>query len=147
MYCKLEIDGKLVYIKKGTPNGDEVLITESEYFTLATNIKRHTAELERYMTLVLDGNMNIEDVPEEYVEEILTAQMQIIVANYADAIVKGSKSIEDVPTEYKEIVAEAVEFIKNIPEPNKYGIPFDLLLQIKDDTVTEIEEAVINGTD
>ena len=40
--------------------------------------------------------------------------------------------------------------LKDIVTPeqtNKYGISDTLLDQIKDDTVTEIEEAVINGTD
>lgn len=32
-------------------------------------------------------------------------------------------------------------------EPNKYDIPDELLQRIKDDTISEVEEAVINGFD
>ena len=35
----------------------------------------------------------------------------------------------------------------NYEEPNPYGIPDDLLERIKNDTITEVEEAVLNGTD
>lgn len=35
----------------------------------------------------------------------------------------------------------------NWAEPNPYGISDELVAQIKNDTIAEIEEAVINGTD
>ena len=35
----------------------------------------------------------------------------------------------------------------NYQEPNEYGIPDELVTRIKNDAVTEIEEAVLNGTD
>ena len=51
----------------------------------------------------------------------------------------------------KEKIAELEAQLPVAPDSedaaNKYGITDELLQQIKDDTVTEIEEAVINGTD
>lgn len=50
---------------------------------------------------------------------------------------------------YKYCYTEEAGFYKN-PKyviPNPYGIPDELVEQIKDDAVAEIEEAVINGTD
>ena len=35
----------------------------------------------------------------------------------------------------------------NYKEPNPYGIPDYLVEQIKNDAITEVEEAVTNGTD
>lgn len=32
-------------------------------------------------------------------------------------------------------------------EPNPYGLPDEILSQIKDDAIAEVEEAVLNGTD
>ena len=147
MYCKLVIDGKVVYIKKAAPTGDEVEITEMEFLELAAEFKHHAKELDRYTTLVLSGELEIENVPEEYVDEIMEIQMQILITAFAESIISGETTIEDVPEEYRAAVTDTIEFIINIPESNPYGIPSELLTQIKDDTVAEIEEAVVNGID
>ena len=40
-----------------------------------------------------------------------------------------------------------VELKQNPFEDEPYGLPIELTMRIKDDAITEIEEAVLNGTD
>lgn len=52
-------------------------------------------------------------------------------------------------TEYKYCYTPIDGFYENpnYTEPNRYGISDSLLRKIKDDTIAEIEEAVLNGID
>lgn len=55
---------------------------------------------------------------------------------------------EDVqPEKYCYTPADGFYPNPNYQEPNEYGIPDELVTRIKNDAVTEIEEAVTNGTD
>ena len=60
--------------------------------------------------------------------------------------------VEEVPFDYnayKYCYSEDAGFYKNpkYVEPNPYGIPDELVERIKNDAITEVEEAVLNGTD
>ena len=61
-------------------------------------------------------------------------------------------SVDEVPAEvepekYCYTPADGFYPNPNYQEPNEYGIPDELVTRIKNDAVTEIEEAVLNGTD
>lgn len=58
----------------------------------------------------------------------------------------------DVPDDFEPLrycYTENDGFYRNpkVKDPNPYGIPDELVEQIKNDAITEVEEAVINGTD
>ena len=58
----------------------------------------------------------------------------------------------DTPDDFEPLrycYTESDGFYRNpkVKDPNPYGIPDELVEQIKNDAITEVEEAVINGTD
>ena len=54
--------------------------------------------------------------------------------------------IPDPTKSYEEnAIAQIEELMREPEEPNPYGVPDDIVEQIKNDAITEVEEAVLSG--
>lgn len=68
------------------------------------------------------------------------------VSSFVDVYENVNVNERVVPHKYCYTPEAGFYINENYVEPNPYGIPDELVAQIKNDAITEVEEAVLNGT-
>lgn len=101
------------YQLEGHPQAMDILaeheITEEQYEAEIEAIKTRSAVVRGYTEQVNNGEITIDDVPEEYQEEVQRNVDAAAVQSYTDQVVAGAIAVDDVPEKYREEVREAAE--------------------------------------
>ena len=88
-YKTTDESGKTVMIGSGTKvHPSQTEITQQEYESMLEEVNQYSAAVESYIKMVQDGEIALDEVPEEYREEVEAATQQTdpYTAGYDQAV-------------------------------------------------------------